>query len=191
MRNRAPFIALAFVLLSGPACGKESTKTNRPENVEIFSSIGDTMVRVELRESLPNAFGVSDVFGRKRARGVVLLSYNGLRDNKAVIRRRTVDIISNETTMSRSGMSSYSGTATTQGSATAVGPFASYGATTNYSGIVTRAPEATVTALPPDTIETLVDPVGGYITVEDRVVRLQGADANVVRFKILSNPRTK
>ena len=163
-----------------PSAAAENTKINRPVNVELFSSIGDSMVRVQLRESLPNAFGGSDIFGRKRDRGMVYLTYYGLRDGKAVIRRRTVDIMSDETTMSRSGVGTFSGTATTSGSSTSV------------YGVTTRAPEATIIALPADTIEIFVDPVkGGILTVEDRVIEIVGADENVVRFRIRPNSTAK
>ena len=174
-------IAIAIGLAVGastatPTFARESTKINRPENVEVFSSIGDTMVRVQLRENLPNAFGGADIFGRKRDRGVVFLTYFGIRNGKAVIRRRTIDIFSDETTMSRGGIGTVSGTATT------------FGSTTTVSGITTQAPRATVTPLPADTVELFVDPAkGGVLTVEDRIIEIVSADENTVRFKVRSN----
>jgi hypothetical protein len=43
---------------------KQSTSISQPENREAYVSIGDVLVKVVLRESLPNAFGGADVFGR-------------------------------------------------------------------------------------------------------------------------------
>ncbi len=164
--------------ISTPILARDSSKINRPINVEIVSSIGDGMVRVELRESLPNAFGGADIFGRKRNRGMVFLSYFGLRDGKAVIRRRTVDIMSDETTVSRGGLSTFNGTATQSGG------------TVSVSGISTRAPQSNVVTLPPDTVEIYVDAVkGGVLTVEDQIIDVLAADENIIRFKVRSNPK--
>jgi hypothetical protein len=176
MKKGIGFIAAALALgASQPSLAKDSSKISRPQNVEIISSVGDNMVRVDLRESLPNAFGGADVFGRKRDRGYVFLTYMGIRDGRAVIHRRTVDVVSNETTYNQSERSTISGRATTFGDATTI------------SGTVTHSPEATRTTLPPNTIELLIDASkGGIISVEDRVIEISSADNNIVRFKIRS-----
>ena len=176
MKKSLLFVAAILTLgLAQPALAKDSSKINRPQNVEIISSVGDNMVRVHLRESLPNAFGGADVFGRKRDRGYVFLTYMGIRGTKAVIHRRTVDVISNETTFNKSERSTVSGRATT------------YGDTTTITGTITRTPEGTVTTLPPNTIELLVDAAnGGVLSIEDRIIEISDADENIVRFKIRS-----
>jgi hypothetical protein len=171
--------AIAAVLILSAAypavvSAKESTKINRPENIEIYSSIGDVLVKVNLRESLPNAFGKPDVFGRKRDRGFVEIRFMGITDDgRAVFRRRTVDIYSNETTMTRTPIYSGSGNVTVTGNTTHVSTF----------GIGTAG--ATVEPLPPDTVEFALD-LSKYrlITIEDRVVEILSADPGGAKFTV-------
>jgi hypothetical protein len=95
LRKVSAFAAAVLLCFAFPesAPTKESTKINRPENTEIYSSIGDVLVKVNLRESLPNMFGKPDIFGRKRDRGFVEIRFMGLTDDgRAVFRRRTVEL---------------------------------------------------------------------------------------------------
>jgi hypothetical protein len=175
MLRKFSTIAVALVLwttLPATANAKESTKINRPENTEIYTSIGDVLVKVNLRESLPNIFGKPDIWGRKRDRGYVEIRFMGLTDDgRAVFRRRSVDIYSNETTMTRTPMYSGSGNVTVTGNTAHVSTF----------GIGTAG--ATVEALPPDTVEFALD-LSQYrtITIEDRVVEILSADPGGVKF---------
>jgi hypothetical protein len=170
-------IGAAWMLSAGfpaVATAKESTKINRPENQEIYASIGDVLVKVSLRESLPNLFGKPDIFGRKRDRGFVEIRFMGMTDDgRAVFRRRSVDIYSNETTMTRTPMYSGSGNVTVTGNTAHVSTF----------GIGTAG--ATVEALPPDTVEFALDlSKNRIITVEDRVVEIRSADPGGVKFLV-------
>ena len=168
------FAAAALLCVTFPesALAKESTKINRPENTEIYSSIGDVLVKVNLRESLPNLFGKPDIFGRKRDRGFVEIRFMGMTDDgRAVFRRRTVDIYSNETTMSRTPMYSGTGNVTVTGNTAHISTF----------GVGTAG--ATVEALPPDTVEFALD-LSKYriITIEDRTLEILSADPGGVKF---------
>ena len=178
IRYRAvPLIAAALIsscLPHGGALAKQSTSINQPENRETYVSVGDVLVKVTLRDSLPNAFGGADIFGRKRDRGFVEIRFMGLADKgRAVFRRRTVDIYSNETTMSRSGLRV--GSATVQ----------SNGTSASITGYTVGGERATVEALPPDTIEFALDlSKNRIVTVEDRQIEILEADTGGVRFKI-------
>ena len=177
MLRKFSAIAAALVLsVAGPttATAKESTKINRPENQEIYASIGDVLVKVNLRESLPNIFGKSDIWGRKRDRGFVEIRFMGMTDDgRAVFRRRSVDIYSNETTMTRTPMYSGSGNVSVTGNTAHISTF----------GIGTAG--ATVEALPPDTVEFALDlSKNQIITIEDRIVEIRSADPGGVRFLI-------
>ena len=154
------------------ANAKNSTSINRKENTETYSSIGDVIVAVKLRESLPNVFGKPDIFGRKRDRGFVEIRYMGLtEDGRAVFRRRSVDIVSNETTMSQTPFYSGSGNVTVTGN------------TAHVSTFGMGSSDATVQALPPDTIEFPMDlSKNRMITVEDRLIEILSADPGGVRF---------
>jgi hypothetical protein len=170
-------IVLAAALVSVPLSNvyaKQSTSVNRPESVETYASIGDILVKVTLRESLPNAFGKADIFGRKRDRGFVEIRFMGMTDDgRAVFRRRTVDIYSNETTMSRSGVRYGSGTVYGSGN------------TAHISTMSTGAAPATIEALPPDTFEFALDlSKNNTITIEDRIVHIISADPGGVKFMV-------
>ena len=170
-------IAIAMTIMCAcltpdAASAKQSSSINRPENSEAYSTIGDVLVKVTLRESLPNAFGGADIFGRKRDRGFVEIRYMGLtEDGRAVFRRRSADIYSNETTMSRTPMRIGSGRVTAVGN-------------TAYISTVTTGPAtATVQVLPPDTFEIALDlSKSNIMTVEDRVIEILSADSGGVRF---------
>jgi len=177
MRSRVAIIAVAVAaasLGSVPANAKQTSSINQKENVDLYAGVGDSLVRVTLKESLPNAFGGSDIFGRKRDRGFVEIRYIGQTpEGFAVFHRKTVDIYSNETTMSRGGLSYGQATITPNG----------YGATVSGYGVA--PPKATVQVLPPDTIEIILDlSKNRVLTVEGRRIDIASADAAGVSFKI-------
>lgn len=172
---REMMLLLAAVSLAVPMTAleaKQSTSINRPENTESYASIGDVLVKVTLRESLPNAFGKADIFGRKRDRGFVEIRFMGVtEDGRAVFRRRTVDIYSNETTMSRSGIRYGSGSVNASGNSA------------TFSTMTAGSPSATVETLPPDTFEFALDlPKSNVITIEDRAIHIMRVDPGGVRF---------
>ena len=157
---------------------KSSTAINQKENQNITSSVGDTLVKVTLKESLPNAFGGADIFGRKRERGFVEIRYMGLSgDGKAIFRRRSVDIFSNETTMSRSGPMAFGSGYVSNG-------------TGNFSSFAIGGQKANVEVLPPDTIEFALDAnKNKIITVEDRIIEIVSADNGIITFRISKSNR--
>lgn len=172
---RVLLLALA-VGFSAPTVvyAKESTKINVRENKEITVSQGDVMLHVTLKESLPNAFGGADIFGRKRDRGFVEFRFMGVTpDGKAVIRRRTVNVYSNETTMSRSGMRMGSANVQPSGNGAVI-------TTTSFG-----AQPATVQPLPPDTIEIVLDlSKPRILTVEDRQIEVRSVSEDGVTFLV-------
>jgi hypothetical protein len=167
-------VALLAVLSPTPAAAKEFTYIDRPENKETFVSVGDVLVKVRLRESLPNAFGGADIFGRKRDRGFIEIRYMGLaEDGRAVFRRRTIDIYTNETTMTRMQPRWGSGKVTVEENSARI------------SGFSLGSDRAAVEPLPPDTIEFALDLANNkLITVEDRVIEVSSADAGGVKYLI-------
>ena len=132
------------------------------------------MVRIDAQESMPNAFGKADIFGRTRDRGFSELRFKGIAPSGfAVFRRRDVDIMTNETTMSRAGLGSTVATAQPMGQGVIV------------SGVTTQAPPPNVAVLPPDTTEFALDLYQGrIITIRDRVIEVIDANPAGVRFVI-------
>lgn len=179
MRIKSAVGAVGLLCLLGvswpqTSLAKQSSSIDVPENKELFASVGDTLVKVRLRESLPNTFGGADIFGRKRDRGFVEVRFMGIAaDGSAVFRRRSVDIYSNETTMSRSG--ARYGSANIQ----------PYGNGAQISGYSYGGQKSTVEALPADTIEFALDlSKSRIITIEDRQIEVRKADGGGVTFFI-------
>jgi hypothetical protein len=172
--QRRIFVAGLGAFLFGCSPIRQETAVSRPAGVESFASIGDVMVRIDASESLPNAFGKADIFGRTRDRGFSELRFMGLAPNGvAVFRRRDVDIMTNETTMSRTGFGSSVATAQATGQGVIV------------SGVTTQAPAPNVAVLPPDTTEFALDLRQGHIiTIRDRVIEILDANPSGIRFTI-------
>jgi len=131
----ASMSAVVCLALSVAACGsiKETARVSAPENKELVAGIGDQVLTVELQESLPNIFGKADVFGRKRAKGRIVVTYAGLRDGKALFERTDIDVISNATTMN-SGAFISNNSQTTFNAASTNGTMVSGTATTTGGG---------------------------------------------------------
>lgn len=173
-------IGLLLLLLAAsvPAASapiKTMTRVDRPIATELFVSVGDLMVRIEVRESLPNAFGGADIFGRTRDRGFSELRYIGVDAGFPVFRRRDVDIITNETTVNRPGT----------GSAVVNVPPPNSGLP--ITGIITRPHAPNIQALPPDTIEFGLDlSKSRVLTIRDRTVEIIEATGAGVRYRVLA-----
>ena len=68
------------------------------------AGIGDTVIDLKLTQSLPNAFGRADIFGRTRDAGRVIVRLVGLDGNQATFVRQDVVIQSNESTLTQAPM---------------------------------------------------------------------------------------
>lgn len=171
---RIGIVVLMVALSTVAACAtvEQHARVSRPINAEAFASVGDVVVRVEVSENLPNAFGRSDIFGRTRERGFSEVRFMGLTsDNLAIFRRRDVDIQTNETTVNTMGLGTAAVSVERSGSGL-VG-----------TGIYTHAPAPNIQALPPDTIEFALDlRQGRLVTIRDRTIEVLDATPSGVRF---------
>ena len=132
----------------GLLLGCRSTKTHehvsRPTVKVLETYIGGKIFKVDRTRPLPNAFGGADIFGRKIYAGYTELRYQGLTDDGRILLRLTeVETHSTETTMSRSGQSSFSGYSGGHG---------------QVHGTITQPPPGSTEALPPNTTEFAIDP---------------------------------
>lgn len=170
MRYFSFFLA---ALLSACAPVAQTSVSSRTLGTQAYSSVGDIMFRADAKESLPNAFGRADLFGRTRDRGFSELRYMGLnRANQPVFRRRDVDVLTNETTMSRS-----------QADTTVFSVAQPAGAGIIVTGVATSSPQANVQVLPPDTVEFALDlSKGRTITIHDHTVEIVAATQAGVTF---------
>ena len=74
--------------------------TGRP----YLAGVGDTVLDMKLTQSLPNAYGKADVWGRTRDAGRVTVRFVGLDGDQARFVRQDVTIQSNETTLTQGPM---------------------------------------------------------------------------------------
>lgn len=65
----------------------------------LTAGIGDVVLRVDGRESMPNAFGRADLFGRTRPTGFTTIQYGGMQGDKVVLLRGGLTTQSDATTM--------------------------------------------------------------------------------------------
>src|SRR6056297_2238105 len=128
-------LIVLFSILTVTACAPIETGSRTetsPTSVDgqYIASKGDVVISIENFESMPNAFGGADIFGRTRPTGTTTVYYLGSRDGKAQFNRRDVIVHSEKTTMNSSpvvinpssqtmysgnfGGIPYSGTASTQ-----------------------------------------------------------------------------
>ena len=95
-------ILILFGLYILAGCANIETSKSIVEkkyDVRKMVGIGDLVYSSSKRKSLPNAFGKADIFGRTTIAGKTTVIYTGIKDNKAVFERRTIDVDSGETTM--------------------------------------------------------------------------------------------
>jgi hypothetical protein len=104
---RTKTIALIFLLaLQSCATVEKTAQPSQTLNVIAMAGIGDTVLRIERERDLVNAFGRADLFGRKTKEGFTEIKFAGVEpDGTVVLFRKDVEILSNETTMTRTPFS--------------------------------------------------------------------------------------
>jgi len=107
-------LLLLSIFLTGCSTIEHTSIIEQPINKIQFVGVGDIVLKVNKQRTLENAFGKADIFGRKTNEGSSELRYAGVEKNgEVVFYRKDVKIITNETTMSRSSVSSTTGTTST------------------------------------------------------------------------------
>lgn len=185
------FLVVSLSLIGLVSCGdiepservtSDGIQTADGQNI---AGVGDAVLEVVQQESLPNAFGGADIFGRTRPRGTVALYYTGRSGNEANFVRRDVAIASSRTTMNSSPVvinpsstTNYSGT------------FGGYG----YSG--TSSTVGAPIFLPPNTPQDQITGVrevrvavplasgSNSLVVAGRKITILNADGNQVTYRL-------
>jgi len=176
-------LVICLTLLAIAACApiqhEQVLSTTRP--LSGVAGIGDLVARVDKERNLENIFGASDVWGRKTNEGFTELRFAGLTPAGEVVLYRTdTNIVTNETTMSRSPFSS---------------TFSQANATTTYGGgVANTSISGTSTTIHPTTDYHAVIPAGSaQITVpkgtdavpfEGHVVRILSATAVSLNYRV-------
>jgi hypothetical protein len=174
---------LLALALGIAACSpiENSSRLVQRTDVPLIAGVGDTVVEIDTQESLPNAFGKADIFGRTRPTGRVTVVYLGMEQGRAVFERHTVRVISNATTMNSTPIVIPQNSTTTYAETTTASGMVPGG---TFAGSAVSRGAATTTGapivLPPSGSQTQVisnDRVRYYLdVVQDRSLRIEGKE---------------
>jgi hypothetical protein len=181
MRFIASTLAVAAAAAWLSACGAIERQSDLVKPAETGRSyragIGDTVIDLKLTQSLPNAFGKADLFGRTRDAGRVTVRLVGLDGNRATFLRQDVVIQSNESTLTQAPL--VGGTVQTS---SVYGNVGSAAVSANRTAVaLTSLPPVTPYSYPIQTGQVqIAAPVGGAVLVEGRRLRvLRGVDQGI------------
>ena len=182
MKSRiAALVATAFLVACSPV--SQQTSVSTPVGQSQTVGIGDVMLRAESRESMPNAFGNADLFGRTRPTGISTVQYGGLRSGRAVLLRSGATISSTATTMNSTAM-----ILPTQSTSSASGyiagqPFNASGSSTGMAYIPPAG--STTTSAQQPTIPIEVDwRANPRVPIAGKMLVIERADAVSVTFSV-------
>lgn len=138
---------LVVVALLATGCGaiKNSSRLAQTLNKPLVAGVGDAIIEIETRESLPNIAGKADIFGRTRPTGKIFVTYLGLEQGRAVFERYTIRVQSNATTMNSSPLVIPQTSTTTYSGSTTIGGTMPGG---TFSGSAMSSGTATTSAPP-------------------------------------------
>jgi hypothetical protein len=102
MRPRSLALVLALAV-AGCADIRQESQVATPVGQSTVAGVGDVVLRVEGRESMPNVFGRADLFGRTRTTGFTTIQYGGMQGKNVVLLRSGVTTQSDATTMNSTG----------------------------------------------------------------------------------------
>lgn len=186
---RVIVIALICGALSACASIDKSRFAEQPTNQLLLAGKGDVVLKVNKQRDLENALGNADVFGRKTNEGFSELRFVEVEESGAIVfYRNDVRIMTNETTMSRSGVSSTFGSANTTASGSYYGN-ENYGtvsgnASTNYSSSTLSPTSDFHAVLPQGTTPIVLKPGDTTVVMEGYVVEVLDVSSGALKYKI-------
>lgn len=145
------------------------------------AGVGDTVMDLKLTESLPNAFGKADVYGRTRDAGRVTVRLVGLDDGRAIFVRQDILIQSNETTLSQGPMMVPTYQNSTLNGAVGLVPVS---ATRSGWGITYASPVSSHSYPMQAGQFQLAAPVGGSVLIEGRRLRVLRSVADGIEYSV-------
>jgi hypothetical protein len=182
---------LAAAIISGCSTIEHTSSTEQPTGKPTIAGVGDVVLHVNKQRNLENAFGKSDIFGRKTNEGFSELRFAGVeKSGEIVLYRKDVSIITNETTMSRTPFSTTSGSASTNVSGDYYGDKNNSNsningnATTNYSSTTLTPVSDFHIIVPVDTIPIRLSPNETKIPMDGYVVEILKAAPNSLEYII-------
>lgn len=185
--------ALATVLLS---CGsiERTASSQQPIGKVLMAGPGDVVLRIDRERSLTNVVGKADIWGRKTNEGFSEIRFAGVESNgQVVFYRKDVQILSNETTLTRTPMSFTSASTNTAASGTAT----TYGNSAQLSGTSRSVGSSTTissgseyhVAVPSDTIAIRLGPNERRVPISGYVVEILSVSPNAIEYRVTQQPQ--
>jgi len=183
---------LLLFAVAGCAEIEHSAKSQQKVGQPLLAGVGDVILKIDKERNLENAYGKSDIFGRKTNEGYVELRFAGMESSgEVVIARKDVEIISNETTMSRTPFSQTTGQAHTVASGTVYGTGSTAtvkgSATTNYQSNTIAPISDYHVVVPSDSIAIRLPPGDTVLPVSGFIVEIIRATPNALEYTIKEN----
>ncbi|MCL7999969.1 hypothetical protein M8994_17170 [Brucella sp. 21LCYQ03] len=144
--------ALVISTLGLAACAPIETKSSlvTPITASVMSAgPGDTVMKLQSRRALPNAFGKADLFGRTTNAGGTTVRFVGSRGGQAMFERTDVDVESNATTMSETPLVLPHTTRTNIDGSVGTAPISGTATSTSYQFVPARGSSSYATASRP------------------------------------------
>jgi hypothetical protein len=176
---------LVFVIcVSGCAAIEHTSYVEQPVGQTRVAGVGDILLKVNKQRNLENIHGKADIFGRKTNEGFSELRFAGVeKTGEIVLYRKDVQILSNETTMSRTPLSFNTGQATTRVTS---GGNSARATTTGTS--MTIVPTSDFHAvIPPDTTPIRLAVGETKLPMEGYIVEIIKAGTNSIEYRITKN----
>ena len=186
-------VVIAMTVTLG-ACASIDHTTSIKQKVDsiLIAGPGDLVLRIERERNLENAFGKSDIFGRKTKEGFTELRFAGLEPSgEVVLVRKDVQIMTNETTMSRTPVATTTGRSNTS----ITGSASTYGNTTQIQGTGTTNYSSTTLVpqkdfhviVPSDSVAIRLAPGERRLPISGYVIEIISASQNSIEYR-LSKP---
>lgn len=187
--KRQIIAAVTAVFISGCATIEHTSNTEQSIGKKSTVGVGDVVLHVNKQRNLENAFGKADLFGRKTNEGFSELRFAGVeKSGEVVLYRKDVHIITNETTMSRTPISTTSGSANTNVTGNHYGR-GGYGnvnanARTNYASTTLVPASDFHIVVPAEAIPIRLSPEESRVPMEGYVVEIIKATPSSIEYKI-------
>jgi hypothetical protein len=102
MRHHLSVMLGAAVALAGCGSIEKTASMQQPMDKALLAGPGDVVLRIDRERSLANVAGKADIWGRKTNEGFTEVRFAGVEpDGQVVLYRKDVEILSNETTLTR------------------------------------------------------------------------------------------
>jgi hypothetical protein len=178
-------ITMLVTLLVGCAPVQQTANLSQPTNTQLVAGVGDTVLSVSKEKNLPNAFGASDIFGRKTPTGKTTVQYMGTRNGHAIFRRHSIDIETGATTMNSTPLVIQNSQTTTH-SGMVGGMMYNGTSTTSLPPTVIPANPPQAQVLDQGNVEITVDLKKGpkQLIVEGKTLTIESADNTKLVYSI-------